>query len=183
MLQGINWDGTIALAKALTIPVIASGGLASMADIERMMAPDAAILEGAITGRELGAIGGGGERALADLAEHAEHGAGGEGGGARARGRADDGDPGVGMGEGKAQGDGAGDRAIADDDKVVFVLVLVAHGAAAAAARRATKARSCSSVPSALTSTSLPRAVTTAIGVASTPAGASSFAPIVVALA
>lgn len=53
MLQGINWDGTIALAKALTIPVIASGGLASMADIERLMAPDAAILEGAISGRAL----------------------------------------------------------------------------------------------------------------------------------
>lgn len=53
MLQGINWDGTIALAHALTIPVIASGGLASMADIERLMAPDAAILEGAITGRAL----------------------------------------------------------------------------------------------------------------------------------
>ncbi|KFC65442.1 1-(5-phosphoribosyl)-5-[(5-phosphoribosylamino)methylideneamino] imidazole-4-carboxamide isomerase [Bosea sp. LC85] len=53
MLQGINWDGTIALAGALTIPVIASGGLASMADIERLCAPDAAILEGAITGRAL----------------------------------------------------------------------------------------------------------------------------------
>jgi len=53
MLQGINWDGTIALANALSIPVIASGGLASMADIERLMAPDAAILEGAITGRAL----------------------------------------------------------------------------------------------------------------------------------
>jgi len=53
MLQGINWDGTIALAHALTIPVIASGGLASMADIERLCAPDAAILEGAITGRAL----------------------------------------------------------------------------------------------------------------------------------
>ncbi|HEV2556655.1 MAG TPA: 1-(5-phosphoribosyl)-5-[(5-phosphoribosylamino)methylideneamino]imidazole-4-carboxamide isomerase [Bosea sp. (in: a-proteobacteria)] len=53
MLQGINWDGTIGLAQALTIPVIASGGLASMADIERLMAPDAAILEGAITGRAL----------------------------------------------------------------------------------------------------------------------------------
>ena len=53
MLQGINWDGTIALANTLTIPVIASGGLASMADIERLMAPDAAILEGAITGRAL----------------------------------------------------------------------------------------------------------------------------------
>ncbi len=53
MLQGVNWDGTIALAQALTIPVIASGGLASMADIERLCAPDAAILEGAITGRAL----------------------------------------------------------------------------------------------------------------------------------
>jgi len=53
MLQGINWDGTIALAHALTIPVIASGGLASMADIERLCTPDAAILEGAITGRAL----------------------------------------------------------------------------------------------------------------------------------
>ena len=53
MLQGVNWDGTIALARALTIPVIASGGLASMADIERLCAPDAAILEGAITGRAL----------------------------------------------------------------------------------------------------------------------------------
>lgn len=53
MLQGINWDGTIALAGALTIPVIASGGLASMVDIERLCAPDAAILEGAITGRAL----------------------------------------------------------------------------------------------------------------------------------
>lgn len=53
MLGGVNWDGTIGLARALRIPVIASGGLASMADIERLMAPDAAILEGAITGRAL----------------------------------------------------------------------------------------------------------------------------------
>lgn len=53
MLQGINWDGTIALAQAVSIPVIASGGLASLADIERLCAPDAAILEGAITGRAL----------------------------------------------------------------------------------------------------------------------------------
>ncbi len=53
MLQGVNWDGTIALAQSLRIPVIASGGLASMDDIERLMQPDAAILEGAITGRAL----------------------------------------------------------------------------------------------------------------------------------
>jgi phosphoribosylformimino-5-aminoimidazole carboxamide ribotide isomerase len=53
MLGGINWEGTIALAKAVSIPVIASGGLASLADVERLMQPDAAILEGAITGRAL----------------------------------------------------------------------------------------------------------------------------------
>jgi phosphoribosylformimino-5-aminoimidazole carboxamide ribotide isomerase len=53
MLSGVNWDGTLALAQALTIPVVASGGLASMADIERLAAPDCAILEGAITGRAL----------------------------------------------------------------------------------------------------------------------------------
>jgi phosphoribosylformimino-5-aminoimidazole carboxamide ribotide isomerase len=53
MMQGLNWEGTILLAEALSIPVIASGGIASMDDIERLMAPDAAILDGAITGRAL----------------------------------------------------------------------------------------------------------------------------------
>ncbi|WP_061937914.1 1-(5-phosphoribosyl)-5-[(5-phosphoribosylamino)methylideneamino]imidazole-4-carboxamide isomerase [Aureimonas sp. AU22] len=53
ILAGINWDATIALAEAVRIPVIASGGLASMADIERLAAPDAALLEGAISGRAL----------------------------------------------------------------------------------------------------------------------------------
>jgi phosphoribosylformimino-5-aminoimidazole carboxamide ribotide isomerase len=53
MLAGVNWEGTVALADALSIPVIASGGLASLADIERLMQPDAARLEGAITGRAL----------------------------------------------------------------------------------------------------------------------------------
>ena len=53
MLSGIDWEGTIALAEAVSIPVIASGGLASMADIERLMSPDCARLEGAITGRAL----------------------------------------------------------------------------------------------------------------------------------
>ncbi|MHC5306207.1 1-(5-phosphoribosyl)-5-[(5-phosphoribosylamino)methylideneamino]imidazole-4-carboxamide isomerase [Bartonella sp. LJL80] len=53
ILTGINWDSTLELARAVSIPVIASGGLASMADIERMMQPDAAILNGAITGRAL----------------------------------------------------------------------------------------------------------------------------------
>lgn len=53
VLTGINWDATIDLAKAVSIPVIASGGLASLADIKRMTAPDAANLEGAISGRAL----------------------------------------------------------------------------------------------------------------------------------
>jgi phosphoribosylformimino-5-aminoimidazole carboxamide ribotide isomerase len=53
MLQGINWDATIALAEATSIPVVASGGLASMEDIRRMTQPDARKLEGAIAGRAL----------------------------------------------------------------------------------------------------------------------------------
>jgi phosphoribosylformimino-5-aminoimidazole carboxamide ribotide isomerase len=53
VLAGINWEATIALAEAVSIPVIASGGLASMADIERLTRPDAAKLEGAISGRAL----------------------------------------------------------------------------------------------------------------------------------
>ncbi|WP_413991332.1 1-(5-phosphoribosyl)-5-[(5-phosphoribosylamino)methylideneamino]imidazole-4-carboxamide isomerase [Labrys okinawensis] len=53
MLKGIDWEGTLALARAISIPVIASGGLASIADIERMTRPDAALLEGAIAGRAL----------------------------------------------------------------------------------------------------------------------------------
>ncbi len=53
VLAGINWEATIALAESVSIPVIASGGLASMADIERLSRPDAAKLEGAITGRAL----------------------------------------------------------------------------------------------------------------------------------
>ena len=53
MLQGINWDATIAIAEAISIPVVASGGLASIKDIERMTQPDARKLEGAIAGRAL----------------------------------------------------------------------------------------------------------------------------------
>ena len=37
----------------MSIPVIASGGLASIADIERLLEPDCAVLAGAITGRAL----------------------------------------------------------------------------------------------------------------------------------
>jgi len=53
VLAGINWESTIDLANAVSIPVIASGGLASIADIVRMTMPDAARLEGAISGRAL----------------------------------------------------------------------------------------------------------------------------------
>ena len=53
MLQGINWDATVALADAISIPVIASGGLASLDDIRVMTEPRAQKLEGAIVGRAL----------------------------------------------------------------------------------------------------------------------------------
>ena len=53
VLTGINWDSTLELARSTSIPVIASGGLASMDDIERLTQEDAGILEGAISGRAL----------------------------------------------------------------------------------------------------------------------------------
>jgi phosphoribosylformimino-5-aminoimidazole carboxamide ribotide isomerase len=53
VLSGINWDATIRLADAVSIPVIASGGLASLDDIRRLTLPDAQKLEGAISGRAL----------------------------------------------------------------------------------------------------------------------------------
>jgi len=53
MLQGLNLDATIALADAVSIPVIASGGLASIEDIKAMLAPRAKKLAGAIAGRAL----------------------------------------------------------------------------------------------------------------------------------
>ncbi|MEF2546919.1 1-(5-phosphoribosyl)-5-[(5-phosphoribosylamino)methylideneamino]imidazole-4-carboxamide isomerase [Aurantimonas sp. E1-2-R+4] len=53
VLAGINWGSTIDLAEAMSIPVIASGGLASLADVVRLTMPDAHKLEGAISGRAL----------------------------------------------------------------------------------------------------------------------------------
>ncbi len=53
ILAGINWTSTLELADAVSIPVIASGGLASLDDIRRMLEPDAARLAGAISGRAL----------------------------------------------------------------------------------------------------------------------------------
>jgi phosphoribosylformimino-5-aminoimidazole carboxamide ribotide isomerase len=53
VLKGLNIEATLALADALSIPVIASGGLASLEDVERLLQPDCAKLAGAITGRAL----------------------------------------------------------------------------------------------------------------------------------
>ena len=53
ILKGINFEKTLELANAVDIPVIASGGLASIADVKRLLEPDCAILEGAISGRAI----------------------------------------------------------------------------------------------------------------------------------
>lgn len=53
VLKGINWPSTLELAEAVSIPVIASGGLASMDDIRTMTEPRYQVLEGAISGRAL----------------------------------------------------------------------------------------------------------------------------------
>jgi phosphoribosylformimino-5-aminoimidazole carboxamide ribotide isomerase len=53
MLKGLNLDATIALAEKISIPVIASGGLASIADVRALLEARARKLEGAIAGRAL----------------------------------------------------------------------------------------------------------------------------------
>ena len=53
MLKGLNLDATIALAEAISIPVIASGGFASLDDVKALLEPRAQKLEGAIAGRAL----------------------------------------------------------------------------------------------------------------------------------
>jgi phosphoribosylformimino-5-aminoimidazole carboxamide ribotide isomerase len=53
LLKGLNLDATIALADRISIPVIASGGLASIDDIKAMLTPRAKKLAGAIAGRAL----------------------------------------------------------------------------------------------------------------------------------
>ena len=52
-LRGLNMEATLELARAVSIPVIASGGLAGIEDVKRLLEPDASILEGAIAGRAL----------------------------------------------------------------------------------------------------------------------------------
>ena len=53
MLSGINIDATVKLAQALTIPVIASGGLSNMADIDQLCAVESEGVEGVICGRAI----------------------------------------------------------------------------------------------------------------------------------
>ena len=53
MLSGINIDATVKLAQALTIPVIASGGLSNMKDIEGLCAVEDEGIEGVICGRAI----------------------------------------------------------------------------------------------------------------------------------
>jgi phosphoribosylformimino-5-aminoimidazole carboxamide ribotide isomerase len=53
LLKGLNLDATLALADRISIPVIASGGLASIEDVKAILTPRAKKLAGAIAGRAL----------------------------------------------------------------------------------------------------------------------------------
>jgi phosphoribosylformimino-5-aminoimidazole carboxamide ribotide isomerase len=53
LLKGLNVEATIALADAVSIPVVASGGLASLADVEALLGMHARNIAGAIAGRAL----------------------------------------------------------------------------------------------------------------------------------
>lgn len=53
VLKGLNLPATADLAKSTSIPVIASGGLASIDDVKALLMPEYKMLEGAITGRAL----------------------------------------------------------------------------------------------------------------------------------
>ena len=53
LLKGLNLDATVELAEHVAIPVIASGGLASIEDVKALLTPRAKRLAGAIAGRAL----------------------------------------------------------------------------------------------------------------------------------
>jgi phosphoribosylformimino-5-aminoimidazole carboxamide ribotide isomerase len=53
MLTGVNVEATVRLAQALKVPVIASGGMASIEDVERLCAVEDEGIEGAILGRAI----------------------------------------------------------------------------------------------------------------------------------
>ena len=51
MLTGVNIDATVALARQLNVPVIASGGITDLEDVKKLCAVEAEGITGAITGR------------------------------------------------------------------------------------------------------------------------------------
>ncbi len=53
MMNGVNIDATVKLAQALTVPVIASGGLTDLEDVRKLCEVEAEGIEGAITGRAI----------------------------------------------------------------------------------------------------------------------------------
>jgi phosphoribosylformimino-5-aminoimidazole carboxamide ribotide isomerase len=53
LLKGLNLDATIEIAERISIPVIASGGFASIEDVRALLTPRAKKLAGAIAGRAL----------------------------------------------------------------------------------------------------------------------------------
>ena len=53
MLSGVNIEATVTLAQALAVPVIASGGIASLDDVRRLCAVEGEGITGAISGRAL----------------------------------------------------------------------------------------------------------------------------------
>ncbi|MVF13898.1 1-(5-phosphoribosyl)-5-[(5-phosphoribosylamino)methylideneamino]imidazole-4-carboxamide isomerase [Ketobacter sp. MCCC 1A13808] len=53
MMQGVNIDATVALAEAISIPVIASGGVTNIDDVKQLMNVAACGISGAITGRAI----------------------------------------------------------------------------------------------------------------------------------
>jgi phosphoribosylformimino-5-aminoimidazole carboxamide ribotide isomerase len=53
MLQGVNIEATVKLAQAVGIPVIASGGLSNLVDIEKLCEVEEDGVEGVICGRAI----------------------------------------------------------------------------------------------------------------------------------
>ena len=53
MMQGVNAEATAALAKSISIPVVASGGISNMDDIHRLLKVAGSGIDSAITGRAI----------------------------------------------------------------------------------------------------------------------------------
>jgi phosphoribosylformimino-5-aminoimidazole carboxamide ribotide isomerase len=68
MMNGVNIEATVKLAQALTVPVIASGGITNLDDVRNLVAVESEGIEAAITGRAIyeGSLQFGEAQALAD---------------------------------------------------------------------------------------------------------------------